>query len=293
MHVTGGQPTIQATLLPEGTPCRTCTLDDPNAAWWVHKGHVDIFATRLEEGRPTGNRTHLFRVEQGGMVFGIGCNHTEDGHPATLVAVGTADSELLPVDRGLFRAKSYEATHAAEVSHLVEAWVHGLSQGMSLGVAPKDAQEVEVGREIEVPTETCVTAKRGLSWVCHREGHSRLMGQEALPRVNGTGYFPLSRATWMETEGPARLVSMTTHDVLADEALWEGLDLIHGVVLDCVQARRQRQRALDQQRLQQKAQADQEAMDAAYAHLANVLSDSGVAAAPPAAPQNALLAACR
>ncbi|HEX4047934.1 MAG TPA: NHLP bacteriocin export ABC transporter permease/ATPase subunit, partial [Elusimicrobiota bacterium] len=45
-------------------------LDDPGAVWVVEEGSVDVFAARLEEGRPSGRRTFLFTAAAGEALFG-------------------------------------------------------------------------------------------------------------------------------------------------------------------------------------------------------------------------------
>ena len=270
--------------------CRTCLLNDPTRAWLVQAGRADVFSVRVEDGVPVGNRKHLFRVGAGQLLFGIA---QPPGTDVALYAVGSVDTEIVEVDLEELYALGPDPAHTEAVCALVEAWIGHLSSGISIGVLPKENTELAPDTEMVVPPGTNVIAQRGISWVSHVEGQSRLMGHEALPPINGAGFFPLAQDTWIETEEPCTLLAHTTLGVLEEEALWEGLDQIHDVVFDCVRLIEEQAEAENRIRLQRKAEADRQALAEAFSDLTGVL----VPEAPPVAVEhdrdNVLLTACR
>ncbi len=271
-------------------PCRTCLLNDPTQAWLVQAGRADVFSVRVEDGVPVGNRKHLFRVAAGQLLFGIAQPPDTD---VALYAVGSFDTEIVEVNLEELYALGHAPEHTETVGTLVETWIEHLSSGISIGVTPKENTELAPGTEMEVPPGTNVIAQRGVSWVSHVEGQSRLMGNEALPQINGTGFFPLAHETWLETEEPCTLLGHTTHGVMQADALWEGLDQIHAVVFECVRLIEDQAEAENRARLQRKAEADRQALAQAVSNLTGVLMPE----APPVAVEhdhdNLLLTACR
>ena len=47
-------------------------LDDPDVAWFVETGGLDIFLTEYRDGAPVSNAKHLLRAGPGRLVFGVG-----------------------------------------------------------------------------------------------------------------------------------------------------------------------------------------------------------------------------
>ncbi|HEX6041342.1 hypothetical protein, partial [Longimicrobium sp.] len=88
--------TTTLAALPGGTPHpaagnRPLRLD-PDALWIVREGRIDIFATRLDaDGEPTGRRRHLFRLEAGDPVFGLG---EDPAGGRALLAIGAPGTVL-------------------------------------------------------------------------------------------------------------------------------------------------------------------------------------------------------
>ena len=281
----------EGAVIDEAAPCRSCLLDDPARAWWVRSGRADVFAARKEQGAVVGNRHHLFRVEAGQFLFGIEDDESDDG--LALLAVGSAETEMVEVDLPRLHAQSYDPAQADAFSTLMERWVKHLSSGIALDVTPKDRQEFDGDQEVSVPPGTCVNPQKGVFWVSHLEGTSRLMGSDALPSINGTGFFPLTSDTWLETEAPCTLLGLSTRDLLEAGTLWENLRTLHAVVRDCVRLMVIRQRQAARTRLQQKGKADEQALTNACSHLMGVLGPKPLPAPLQEDRTNLLLSVCR
>jgi ATP-binding cassette subfamily C protein len=94
-------------------------------AWLVRRGHMDVFAIRLEAGHVAASRRHLFRVEAGMMLFPIERHAITDG--AALLAVGGADTELTRCDVGNVLAATADAQDDAEPREWIGRWVQALA----------------------------------------------------------------------------------------------------------------------------------------------------------------------
>ncbi len=288
--VSNTAPALIALVYPEAERTRTCLLEGSARVWFVEAGRADVFAVQVQDGKPKGNRRHVCRARTGDLVFGTDSDR-EGGYG--LLAVGSTDTRLVEMDIALLKARAGDPVYAEALAEKINAWVVGLSEGISIDVLPKESQEIEVEQEVEVPDGTAFNAKHGVFWVRHLDGKSRFMGNEALPTVNGTGYFPITRHTWLETHGVARLYGSATRDLVEEGGIWEGLDLLHEAVRACVRFLEARDAARARARLAHKLQSDQKATENAFSYLAGVMSDEGPAPVVHEDRASLLLSVCR
>ncbi|SMD17751.1 ATP-binding cassette domain-containing protein [Rhizobium sp. RU36D] len=90
-------PSMRDDLLPTGS-AHPHVLNDPAQRLLVQRGYLDVFAVF---GAPlAGRRQFLFRLEAGALACGISPATAADGRLLTLLGVGGADSELVPLRLG-------------------------------------------------------------------------------------------------------------------------------------------------------------------------------------------------
>src|SRR5262249_2338213 len=97
-------------------------LDDAASVWVVLAGHVDVFTVRLAGGRTVGARRHVFRVDVGEALFGMGLRH----HAVGLLATRGRGTRLLHWDRAKL-AELAGTPAAPRAAALVEDWLTALS----------------------------------------------------------------------------------------------------------------------------------------------------------------------
>ncbi len=263
-------------------------LDERGAAWHVEAGHVDVFAVALRRGRPVSRRRHLLRVPCGGMLFGM--DLPDDGYG--LLAVGAMGTQLRRLDPVWMTAAAWDAEQARALGHYVEQWIGGLAAGAFHGLPPKEHEEPQPEQALMIQEGACLRAVNDLRWVRHEEGHSRLMGQDALPGIGqDDGFFPVGHDLWLVTAGVCTLETQSTEQRVADGAVAEDLARFHAVMVQSLAAVAQQAEAAERARLDKKARADEAAFSGAFSHLASVME--GHAAAGSAAAADPLLAACR
>ena len=203
-------------------------LDD-NSAWLVEAGDVDVFSVPHPDATRPTSRTHLFRVSAGQALFAAS---TPVDSERALLAVGTNGAILRRLSRAVLRERAWSALHLATTHALIDAWVETVCAGIARGVVPKRCEELDSGTEVKVSQPTSVRPRRNVAWIRHAEGHSLLFGNDALP-VNGTGYVPLSRPAWLRVAAPSRILVLDTVRLPDAQTLWDGLDLLHALVLRC------------------------------------------------------------
>jgi len=256
----------------EGEPRETGSahafLLEGGHAWRVHAGRVDVFAVVLRDGLAAGSRTHLFRVEEGGLLLGTGT--PDPRRPLGLLAVGGNGTRLLRLPRARLHAAAAEPGYA-DLAGLLEGWVDGLSSGIARGVPPAGLVELESGAP-EAPEGEVVRMRpaHGVAWVRHQTGGSLLLGRPGL-EMDGDGYTPVSHHAWMEVGEGSRLRVEPTAALMGTDALWEGLDRLHGLALACVAQVAAESGAEERVRLAEKTATRRRVFAGSFATLAAIL----------------------
>ncbi|HET7230911.1 MAG TPA: NHLP bacteriocin export ABC transporter permease/ATPase subunit, partial [Longimicrobium sp.] len=235
-------------------------------AWLVRAGRVDVFAVPVKGGEPAGGRTHLFRVEEGGLLFGTGARADDT---VGLLAVGSAGTRVAPVERIRLRAAAMDPSQAPALAELLDGWVDLLCGAVARDNIPDCAEVAPDAPELPGDAKY-VRPRGGVAWVRHREGSSLLLGRDGL-KMNGD-FTPLSRSAWMEVRGSCALDVAETSDVLERGDAFEGLERLHGLVLDCIARMAAETTHGERERLREKAAAGRGAFRGAMGKLAATLN---------------------
>jgi ATP-binding cassette subfamily C protein len=200
-----------------------------DAVWLITQGQVDIFSVRADGDRPVGPRTHLVRVEAGGALFGL--DVPRSGPERRLLAVGLNGTQLIAADASAIFSRAQQAGLSPLIDRLTEGWVDALCTGMARDVlVPKKCVELEPGAEVAFRPNTSARLSPAVCWIKHLEGCSWLLGRDGL-EVNGHGFTPLSRRTWLHVREPARAILLRT-DALPDAGERQrGLGRLHELTL--------------------------------------------------------------
>lgn len=265
---------------PPGLP-REASGDRPLAlvegrVWIVRSGRVDVFATRMKGGEPDGARTHLFRVEAGGPVFGVtGAEAAGDG--LALIAVGSTGTELGEVALEEVRALAAAEGTRRAAAETLSAWVEHLHRGVG-GARQRKVRSLAPGEEAAVEAGAIVQADGRVAWAQALEGKSLLMGR-ADAAVEPGETLPLARGAWLEAATAGRLVMRTTEEVLADpasrEAAWRAVERMHALLLAATEERIAAAHEAERRRQALRAREAGSIMNASLAQLAATLEPSG------------------
>lgn len=269
--------------------------------WLVDAGAIDVFAVPRTNGVLRGPRTHLFRVQPGRALFGLGAALASA--PYGLLAIGAMGTTLLRAPQGLLKALVRDPRHAEQTCALLECWIEDLYAGMAREVVPKNCTDLEPGSDIDIPIDTAARPRRDVSWIRHIAGHSFLFGKDEL-QINGAAFVPLARRAWVKAHEPARLALRQTSEIEDVEERWRGLAHLHALILQYVVLRIAQERDEERARFQRRTAADQAALVEACDRLAATMDPTDAPGHTPrprirtrdsaaATPRDALLAACR
>lgn len=238
------------------------------AVWIVGEGRVDVFATAMRDGEPDGHRTHLFRVEAGGALFGV----TDAGAALELIAVGSTGTTLAELTADVVWARAAAAETREQAIGLLHDWVTRVYDALVGGRRLRRFRAIDLGQEVEAEAGDPVRPEPRVGWVEHREGASRVLSHEDGGLHVGE-MMPLSHRAWVQTTGRARLVLSSTEDVLdtrAGEAR-VAVDRLHAFLLAVTDGRLKEDEQAALARQEARARESEAVMAGALTGLAGVL----------------------
>ncbi|HST59268.1 MAG TPA: NHLP bacteriocin export ABC transporter permease/ATPase subunit [Longimicrobium sp.] len=293
--------TTTFTGLPDGTPRpaagnRPLRLD-PACVWIVRAGRIDVFATRLDaDGEPAGTRRHLFRLEAGDPVFGLG---EDPASGRALLAVGAPGTMLAEYGLAEIEALAADAGTRPLFHELVQHWTERVWDGLVGRATVRRATGGGIGEEVMLPTGFNLRPDPSVVWLDPVEGALRLLGRPSAPLHPGE-IVPLTRHGWAEAVEPSRVRLLDTATVLAEqgaEGVWRALARLHHAAMELAVERARADEAAYRDRLQAREKARAAGMANGLSRLARTLETAtqalGTRMRPPEGDEDALFAAFR
>jgi NHLM bacteriocin system ABC transporter ATP-binding protein len=268
-------------------------LDDPDSVLVVSSGKVDVFSTQADVGQTMGPRRHLCRIETGQALFGMDLDPATEGF--RILAVGVADTIVLEVRRPKLVELTRDPAYAEGMAALVEGWVANMSVAVAGRLLPpQESRTLAAGPEIALDAHDTVRAQKGIVWVRHLEGSSRLLGDPDLPPISGDGFFPLSDPAWLESNGATTLLGMDTDSYVAQDESWSDLDGFHAMIVSAIALETRRSFAERREQERERDEDDRELTWNAVQRLSSVLEKERFRdVSPDIATADPLLVACQ
>ncbi len=257
-------------------------LDRAGDCVLVLSGHVDVFAVRVENGEPVGQRHPLFRANAGEAVFALG-----DDAPFRFLAVGVDETEIMhgPPDDDLARLAP---DHLAA---LLDRFVGSLSGSLAKDAPEGAATVLDLDTEADIYANSPIFASsRRAVWVTAggAVGPLALYGDDDLT----ADILPLSSSVWATVSGPGRVSAISSESLVASGKWRTGITTylrVFGRFLDGSLRRMEKQAA---QRRSARSAAEKTTLENALHDLSRVVrQDAGPLPGAAATPDNDVHAA--
>ena len=208
-------------------------LNDPDSAWFLESGAVDIFLIEKIDDKEQTAPEQLIHAEAGDLILGV-ASQTQQS-TLSLIAKGLPNTQL----RRLL-ISDLAAVHADHLSEKVDNWIMAISAALSRDIMFPSLPDVmvEVGQK---PTlhGGIFSARRGVVWLQIPDQSSAVYMGLVDIEVNGqhqdfsSSLLPLTPASWLEMGTPqsvSRLIS--TRELVEQGQLASVLGRFHELVLD-------------------------------------------------------------
>jgi NHLM bacteriocin system ABC transporter ATP-binding protein len=237
------------TILPSGS--KSFDLGRRDAVWVVLEGKIDIFVcTKSTDGEP-GARYYFLRVEEGNAAFGI--EFQKSG--MIFLACSAPGTRLLLLKPDVLIERI--ANKDENARYLIEGWIGAISARFCTKRFPLSFVDACADSPIQISEETrAIVATDGVIWVRHRSGESRPLDDHRLPKVNGSGYFPVSRFAWLQASADSELDAVSTFSLPELDQFRESLDHFHAFIECLLNIERAEALQEEQNRIRQRASLD-------------------------------------
>ena len=210
-------------------------IDDPDVAWFVECGALDVFVVEHRDGAAASALAHMLHADAGRLVFGVGDNA---GTELRVIVKGVPGTRLrrVPLDMlsGAPRLDRTGDAHAAGrtpapgagvlapvVIREVDAWIEAFAASVARDIEVHPPADARLAPGAPTPAAGVLSADRNVVWLAGADLTAAFLGLEkALP--GGPRLMPVTPATWVVaaagTEG-AEAPASAAATVLSSEAL--------------------------------------------------------------------------
>ena len=264
-------------------------LEDPNAAWLVQSGWVELFL--VDGGEVEGTRHHLATVTAGGLLFGLEADEWAD---FVLLAVPHVETHLVswPLDTLMVESNTEDVAPALAIG--LEVWLRALSWGMARWSTPRPVVDLGIGPDetLAIPSGRRVGAKR-VAWVRIAPEVGVFLDIQELPMAEGNLTFPLAPEVWLLTHASVELHARSTLAALRDGDAWAGLARLHRLLFDTAAMNLRLANVDEFNRLRARLQTTEAERNQALRELMSVLTPASRAWVQPERGDTPLVAALR
>ncbi len=229
-----GNPTLGQVAAESGTAFTSAAnlpvdIGDPDFAWFIESGAVDLFLIESQEGVEQSAPQHVLRAGAGRLLPGVAPHHDETS--LGLIAKGLPGTVLrrLPSSR-------LEAIGSAELAGQVDAWLLDISAMLVRGVAhhPRMDALLESGEGPAARSGT-LAARRGAVWVTGLPPGAGLFMDLIDPAESETDpddagrALPLTPATWCTLTQGVHVSTASSAELAEDRLLLPALHAFNRV----------------------------------------------------------------
>ncbi|MDE0192395.1 MAG: hypothetical protein OXQ90_13655, partial [Gammaproteobacteria bacterium] len=216
----------------KSVPCagnRPVALDDPDVAWFIEQGAVNLFLVEFRDGVEQAAPQHLLRRESGWLLPGVAPDEQDgdEGTTLSLVAKGLPGTVLrrLPASR-------LSEVDPADLAEQFDTWLTAITDTLSrfVGRIPRPTALAEPGSTLNLAPPCTLSVRRDVVWVPQPPpGASAYMDIVDQADLAGSreAVIPLTRTSWLSLFDKATLTGKSTGTVAVEGMLLPALASFH------------------------------------------------------------------
>ena len=209
-------------------------LDDPDSAWFIERGAVNLFVVEFQDGSERAAPQHLLRRESGWLLPAVPTDHGDaaEGTSLSVVAKGLPGTLLRRVP-----ASALDEVHPAQLAEQIDTWLSAFTDTLSrfAGRVPPPTALAEPGLTATLEPPCVLSARRDLVWVSGLpSGTSVYMDiVDASEVVEAHGLeeaaIPLTRTSWLTLFDEATVSGQATETLAVQGTVQGALAAFHTV----------------------------------------------------------------
>ena len=222
--------TFHCVLLAANLPVK---LDDPDSAWFIDRGAVNLFLVEFKDGVEQAAPQHLLRRESGWLLPGVAPDERDNDEDTTLslIAKGSPGTRLKRLPASLL-----SEIHPAELAEQIDTWLTAMTDTLSRFASrlPRPTALAEHGLTRTLAPCT-LSVRRGVVWVSEPPSGASLfmdmVDQAELAGASGPreAVIPLTRTGWLTLFDEVTLSGKSTETLAEQGALLPALASFHVV----------------------------------------------------------------
>ena len=208
-------------------------LDDPDSAWFIERGAVNLFVVEFQDGSERAAPQHLLRRESGWLLPGVAPDRGEAGEGTSLsiVAKGLPGTLLKRLP-----ASTLAEVHPAELAEQIDTWLAAFTDTLArfAGRLPPPTALAEPGMTRTL--KPCVlSVRRDVVWISGVPSGAGMYMDIVDPSevVEAHGFkgaaIPLSRTSWLTVFDEATVGGEATETLVARGTVQAALAAFHAV----------------------------------------------------------------
>ncbi|NER28932.1 MAG: NHLP bacteriocin export ABC transporter permease/ATPase subunit [Symploca sp. SIO1C4] len=242
-------------------------LDNPQNIWVVVSGFISVFATKINQKQPEGNRRYLFSVRPGEALFGISLSSN-----LGILAVALENTELRQFS--LQELAAQVAKNQPNAIMLLEGWLQHLGEALpatSLNNQATVATALELSYFSLEKNQILKPSPTQIAWVQVRNGNICWLGVKDLSLDKSSPLFPLAKGMWLQAENSTELYNITTKEWDNPEQLTASLAILHRYFCCYLELVVQQEKEAQFRRFQAREKLNRQLAESALGKLASVL----------------------
>ena len=217
---------------------RLMWLDNPERAWVVLSGSVDIMLSETANGAPSGSHHFLFALAPGDAMFGV--KVPDDGDNIALVAIGLAGTTVVEVDMAVIRSLGRSDPTAADIVGKIDRWAAAVTEALVRPLEQRPTITTITALAFPERSRTGdITLRPNLRlgshgqpvWLTITGGAPQFLDLGEVSCSEPTVALPLYPSGWMSVIRPATATASSTSEVVLDGRCWAGLRLLNSFLL--------------------------------------------------------------
>lgn len=253
-------------------------LIDPNALHWVEGESVDVFAVRVENGEPIGNRRHVFRAAEGDLILGL--SHLNEENITGIMAVGPLGSALH--EASIAQIEQTGSDLEEPFIEGIERWFQRLQTPLLSELLPADSAPLDADTTTQCATgEIRFNRYHELLWIHVTEGSAAFWGIEDAQLDVSSGWVPLGEHGWIQALEQCKIDVIRHPALMAQADAWQIVQAASARLMEVLEALEVRRESSEVKRLDRRQQSENETVSRGLIALTQIIgkSQAGLAGA--------------